>query len=244
MRTLELKEKPFLLNSYQKVEPHLSHFDEFIDQDTLVTVNEDPVLLYKRTDDFDELGYLLSNLEYQSTRSAGIETKSLSFGYLPGEEPHNKLGCGRTKLFREDEPVKLLLEDAANDLSKAYEKEFPKRYADHTANADHFFQDRWRIGASPYTNGIINQTNALPYHHDEGNFKTALTSNICFRENALGGYLSLPQLGVGVECAHNSIVLFDGQKYFHGVTPITLKNNGYRITCLFYSLVNIWKCKT
>ena len=67
---------------------------------------------------------------------------------------------------------------------------------------------------------------------------------VAFKSNTKGGYLSLPQYGVGFEIANNSLMLFDGQKILHGVTPFKLLSKAaYRISIVYYSLQQMWKCE-
>jgi hypothetical protein len=65
-----------------------------------------------------------------------------------------------------------------------------------------------------------------------------------FKSNVKGGHLAIPEYDIGLEIANNSVVLFDGQKICHGVTPITLKSkNAYRYTVVYYTLQQMWKCQ-
>jgi hypothetical protein len=67
---------------------------------------------------------------------------------------------------------------------------------------------------------------------------------VAFKSNIKGGYLSIPEYDVGLEIATNSVLLFDGQKILHGVTPIKLLNkNSYRFTIVYYTLKSMWNCE-
>ena len=67
---------------------------------------------------------------------------------------------------------------------------------------------------------------------------------VAFKSNTKGGYLSLPQYDVGFEIANNSLMLFDGQKILHGVTTFKLlSKDAYRISIVYYSLQQMWKCE-
>jgi hypothetical protein len=66
---------------------------------------------------------------------------------------------------------------------------------------------------------------------------------IILKKDMQGGYLSLPEFGIGVECSNNSLFLFDGQGILHGVTPFKkLSLDSYRYSIVYYSMQQIWKC--
>ena len=68
---------------------------------------------------------------------------------------------------------------------------------------------------------------------------------LAFKKDTLGGFLSLPEYGIGLEIADNSVLIFDGQNITHGVTPITkLGKESYRYTVVYYSLQQMWHCLT
>jgi hypothetical protein len=95
-----------------------------------------------------------------------------------------------------------------------------------------------------YTSGIINENNPLKYHFDAGNFKGTWSAMFGFRKKTEGGYLSLPEIEIGIEIKNNSLLLFDGQSLLHGVTPIKmLEKDSKRYTIVYYSLQQMWNCK-
>ena len=67
---------------------------------------------------------------------------------------------------------------------------------------------------------------------------------VAFKSNTKGGYLSIPEYDIGLEIANNSILLFNGQKILHGVTPFKLlSKNAYRYSIVYYTLQQMWKCE-
>jgi hypothetical protein len=66
---------------------------------------------------------------------------------------------------------------------------------------------------------------------------------IVFKQYTEGGRLSCPEYGVKFEVADNTIIIFDGQKILHGVTPIKhLNKAAYRYSVVYYSLAQMWNC--
>jgi hypothetical protein len=103
--------------------------------------------------------------------------------------------------------------------------------------------NEWAIRDTPFTSGIINKNNPLKYHFDAGNFRGMYSCMVGFKQDVGGGFLALPDYGVAVEIAHNSVFMFDGQEILHGVTPIRrLSTKAFRYTIVYYSLQQIWKC--
>jgi hypothetical protein len=103
--------------------------------------------------------------------------------------------------------------------------------------------DDWKIGDTPFTSGIINKNNQLPYHFDAGNVKNVWSNMVVFKKDVTGGCLACPELGITFELKDNSVLMFDGQNILHGVTPFNKTSpNGYRYSIVYYSLLPMWNC--
>lgn len=126
-------------------------------------------------------------------------------------------------------------------IAKVYKQYLPDEYLDHMEKAKGILTD-YMVDASPFTSGIVNKNSALTYHRDEGNIPDTMSCMLALKKEQSGGYLSFPQLNLAFECCNNSLLFMDGQKWIHGVTPITLSNNGYRYTIVFYTLKGMFKC--
>ena len=65
-----------------------------------------------------------------------------------------------------------------------------------------------------------------------------------FKQGISGGYLAVPEVGLGFEIGDRSLLLFDGQGLLHGVTPITKRSeNAKRYSIVYYSLQQMWNCE-
>ena len=128
-------------------------------------------------------------------------------------------------------------------ISGLYSQFTPEVYEQHMAITKEKVLDEWAIRNTPFTSGIINKNNPLKYHFDSGNFKNVYSCMAVFKRGTKGGFLSMPEYGVGVSLPHNSVFMFDGQSVLHGVTPITKESpTDTRYSIVYYSLQQIWNC--
>jgi len=130
-------------------------------------------------------------------------------------------------------------------LTNEYRKAFPDVFYNHKEVVENKILSEWRIGNSIFTSGIINKNNQLKYHLDSGNIKGMMSNMVCFKRKVVGGYLAIPEYDLLLECADNTVVIFDGQKIMHGVTQIKhTADDSYRYTIVYYSLQQMWNCLT
>lgn len=133
---------------------------------------------------------------------------------------------------------------AAPAIDSHYRKFFPEVHGRHRAAASEV-REQWMIPGSVFTSGIVNYNNPLQYHFDAGNFSQVCSAMIGFRHKTQGGHLACPELGIAFEIGDRSLILFDGQKLLHGVTPIKrLADDAFRFTIVYYSLKQMWNCDT
>ena len=186
----------------------------------------------------------LMTVKYETNRRiAGLITHSRIFGYRPREQIRNTY-CSSASLASKQPSQHAEIIQFAHVLTKYYKKFVPKMYKKHQGIADDNVLEDWMIKGTPFSSGIVNKNNELHYHYDAGNFKDVYSNMVAFKSNIKGGHLSIPEYGVGLEIATNSVLLFDGQKILHGVTPIKLLNkNSYRYTIVYYTLKAMWNCE-
>jgi len=186
----------------------------------------------------------LMTIKYDKNRRiAGLITKSRIFGYKPREKIRNDF-CTSTMLSKQSPKEHKLICDYAKVITKIYKKHCGEVFDEHAAITEEKLLPEWTISGTPFSSGIVNKNNALHYHFDSGNFKNVYSNMVAFKSNTKGGYLSLPKYDIGLEIANNSLLLFDGQKILHGVTPFKLlSENAYRYSIVYYSLQQMWKCE-
>ncbi len=191
-----------------------------------------------------ELLKALLTIKYdKNKRLAGLITKSRIFGFKPREKIRNDF-CTSTQLARESPKEHEIICGFAKEISKYYRKFCGEIYTDHEEITKSKLLPEWTLEGTPFSSGIVNRNNALHYHFDSGNFKNVYSNMVAFKSNVKGGYLSIPQYDIGMEIANNSLMLFDGQKILHGVTPFKLlSKDAYRLSIVYYSLQQMWKCE-
>ncbi len=179
----------------------------------------------------------------KSWRTAGLVTTSRIFGYRPREVKRNDF-CSSASMASQHPAEHKLVCDFGKLLTKYYKKYCGDVYAKHAEITKEKVLPEWQIEDTPFTSGIINKNNELAYHYDRGNFSDLYSNMVAFKHNIQGGFLSIPEYDIGIKIANRSVLLFDGQKILHGVTPIKkLARDAYRYTIVYYTLKRMWGCK-
>jgi len=191
----------------------------------------------------DVLMALMSIKYDKNKRLKSLITHSRIIGWRPREQIRNNY-CSSSSMARKEPKQHAILIQFAHVLTKYYKEFVPEMFKKHQQIADDNILPEWTITDTPFSSGIVNKNNELHYHYDAGNFKDVYSNMVAFKSNIGGGFLSLPEYDVGLEIATNSVLLFDGQKILHGVTPIKLFNaNSFRYTIVYYTLKAMWTCE-
>ena len=239
---------PIDLAEYRKRGAKDSDTNELISEPTRwVDQTGKPIVVYTRVDPLMLAGLrnALLQVKYaESTRSGGMVSRSRIFGYSPRIAVRN-LAC-RLVSLASDQP------DQHQEICKAgriawneYQRYNPDLAGNHSKLTAEHVLDQWKIHSTPFTSGIANHNNPLVYHFDSGNFKNVWSAMFVLKHGVSGGHLSIPELGIRLECSDSSLVLFDGQSLLHGVTPIIKHSpNSYRYSVVYYSLQGMWHCQT
>ena len=225
-----------------------------LDSDYTTLIKESCIIMDKDTgalvgvyivmDETSKLLKALMSIKYDTNhRLAGLVTHSRIFGYKNREKIRNDF-CSAAQLSKESPDHHRTICDFARELTKIYKKHCGAVFDDHMSIAKEKILPEWTIKGTPFSSGIVNKNNQLHYHYDSGNFKNVYSNMVGFKSNLKGGHLAIPEYDIGLEIANNSIVLFDGQKLLHGVTPFKLLNDkSYRYTVVYYTLQQMWKCE-
>ena len=95
---------------------------------------------------------------------------------------------------------------------------------------------KWRFG-DLFTSSISNFNINANYHRDTGNLQNTVNFIFTKRNNSTGGCLNVPDFGITVEQADNSLLVYPAWQNIHGVTPIIpTGEGGYRNSLVFYPL--------
>jgi hypothetical protein len=249
METLRLKRRNIDVDEYIKRTALESDYETLIEEPcVLVDADDGKVKII-----YDHLGSLdtsnivsaLKDIRYdQGQRARGLVSRSRIFGYRPRLEMRADF-CSSTSMAVEHKTEHALVSEFALKLEEYYKTYNPEGYALHRQLSEEKVKTAYRIqGKSVFTSGIINKNNPLKYHFDTGNFTDVYSCMVVFKGGGIsGGYLSVPEYGVGFKLPNNSIFLFDGQSILHGVTPIKFESaQSYRYSIVYYSLKRMWQC--
>lgn len=232
------------LSAYKMRSAKVGDYHTLVIDDTLVYEGERLMIASVALDlDCTVLVDALQNIQYQSNhRTDGLPTTSRIFGYSP-RNTLRKDFCSATALAKEQPEYHAIVAEYAAKVADYYRSLNPDLYGQHTTSTDGHVIGDYRIKDSPFTSGIINKNNPLKYHFDTGNIKDVWSAMLVFKQDVEGGYLSVPEYGLGFELKHNSLFMFDGQSLLHGVTPIKrLTKNAFRYSIVYYSLREMWNC--
>jgi len=176
----------------------------------------------------------------KTTRASGMATVDAIFGYKPRNSFRRSYCSSSAMSYKEPKQHEIFVE-AAEEISKIYKKLLPERYDNHVESAKIFDKD-WKLNNTPFTSGVLNVNNQLPYHVDRGNIDGVYSNMVSFCRNKTGGSLHIPLYGLKIDIVDKKLVMFDGQNIVHGVEPFKLGDGGYRYTAVYYSLKEMWRC--
>jgi len=247
MRTITLKKHEIVLKDYKYRTAVESDYTRLINEDCIL-IDEDTGkiigIYFKLPETPSALLMAIMSIRYdKNKRLQGLITHSRIFGWRPREKIRNDY-CSSASMSMTEPKQHAIIVEFAKTLTKYYKEFAPNIFNSHKEIADDNIMKDWLIEDTPFSSGIVNKNNELHYHHDAGNFKDVYSNMVAFKSNVKGGFLSMPEYDVGLEIATNSVLLFDGQKILHGVTPIKLLNkNSYRYTIVYYTLKAMWNCE-
>lgn len=245
MKTIEIAKKEIDYKALKKRYVDESNLGQIIKDDTIITNNGKPVILYinLKNEQTKYLRQACKNIKFaENTRTAGLKTRSAIFGYNP-RNAIRKDYCSSTAMSYNSPNEHAVFCQFAEYLESIYEKYFPETYKEHLELSRKEILKDWRLSGGAFTSGIVNKNNRLKYHFDSGNFEGVLSNMVAFKKNCSGGYLHLPEYDCSLEIADNSLSVFDGQQILHGVSKFNAGINGYRYSVVYYTLKQMWNCE-
>jgi len=173
-------------------------------------------------------------------RLSGIAATNRAFGFLEPRPLRQQWVVSRSALSRDHAELDAILRRFANVCWSVFVDHAPKEAEQHLGLVSDSVHPDWLLAGVPWTSGIINHTNVLPYHRDSGNVKNAWSAMLTLREGVGGGGLHLPEYDATLGTPNGSIVIFNGQDVWHGVTPIESSGpRSYRFTLVWYTKAGI-----
>lgn len=221
---------------------------KMIDGDTIVMLNGEIVAVYqKATCDLSALRSAALALKFSSyVRTSGLVTQTEGINASP-RNPTRTNKCTKTKMHRQQPLIHKVFLKYARKMAVDYRRYFPARYAtqvkrSYTGVTKVLFD--YLIPGTSFTGGVVNKNSQLGFHRDRANTTDGMSCMFILKQGISGGELILPELGIGFACQDGYVLLFDGQKYIHGVTPFQAipGRKGYRITIVFYNSKGMHLC--
>lgn len=248
MRELHVNSREIALDDYRGSYADDSHVSEMVAEPCAVFVDgaDTPSIVYLELDDrLPQAVAALRRINYPTTsRTSGMLSTSRTFGYAPKLVVRGEETCRVTKLAMEDPAAHAAICDLGLLVEEHYRRLNPSLYEQHSEIVDKVLPE-WRLHEGVFTSGIINRNNKLPYHFDRGNFADCWSNMLVFKSGCAGGDLTCPEIGLGFRLRDHSLLMFDGQRILHGVTPFRItRRDGYRFSVVFYSLAQMWRCET
>lgn len=209
-------------------------------------------LVLDQSEFFDGLGAALRGLEWDDAsegqrnsqaRLSGIRYMSRVFGFTEPKPLRRRYGCSAAAITAQVPYVANALAQFTTTAWSAIGDHAPVEAMVHDELVRSRIHPDWRIGGLPFTSGIINNTAALPYHRDSGNIRGTWSAMLVLRRGVDGGALHLPEYDVTFATQDRSLILFDGQAAYHGVTPLRkVRRDGYRFSMVYYAKSAIGQC--
>ena len=177
-------------------------------------------------------------------RSSGVRNMSRTFGMASRSVVLKRESCRPASLAWDFPQAQMVLNGAAEALGNTLKELLPEIHEHDSAVLEQVLPE-WRMTEdSLWTSGVINQSSQLPYHRDRANFETWSAMPVV-RRGMSGGHLTFPEYGITVNCRDGWALYFNGNRYVHGVTPMTAKTkDGYRYSIVFYALRGMKDCHT
>ncbi len=247
MRFIDVEKADITLPEFVNRAPTEEDCAWLIDEDTTLVADGVPVLVYQTNAgdpaETARIGQLLQRIPYDKTvRVKKLVTQSRTIGFQPRSTIRRDF-CTTAKLATEDPELHGLLCAYAAKAVGVYQASGPEILERHMAKVGEKVREEFVIPGTPFTSGIVNKNNPLMYHFDGGNDHDVWSAMFCLRDKTEGGRLALPEFGLKFAIANNSLLMFDGQKLLHGVTPILAGGKGaYRFTVVYYSRREMWNC--
>jgi hypothetical protein len=183
-------------------------------------------------------------------RAGRLRNQAVAFGMTPRRPTFQRDSCKITAMARDQPEVHAVIAGYAVTLGAMLEAVAPGIVARDRMTIAEIEAD-WRMAPdAAWTSGVINRTSQLPYHRDSMNFDAWVAMPV-LRDGVSGGYLHIPEYGLALSCRHGHVVIFNGFRLVHGVTPLTAvrparagRPGGYRYSVVYYALRGMKDCAT
>lgn len=249
MKQLTVKHKKLdreQITGYKNSKPQTEHVSTIIDDESMLYLGDKLIAVYKSVPfDTGELLKACHQLKFEPyKRTSGIITQTININAVPRNGLRDNI-CKLSRLAQRDIRKHDTFLEYGKKISTSYRRYFSSAYSSQvkeTYVGNQKTESYYLIKGTPFTSAVANKDCALNYHYDNANTKDGISCMIILKGNVAGGELILPELDIGFSCQDDFILLFDGQKYLHGVTEIIKSNGGYRYTIVYYNNKGMHLC--
>ena len=195
-----------------------------ITEDTLFILDGEPVGFYIKSFGGKMKQLLeIANKEFRSDnvpksimkRASGVEQYSTIIGSIPSSpmqrRPYPSISSVHRKKKAKDFIKAMMLLCRESEL--LIKKHLPNIYKKQKKVMEDNTAKRWRF-SDLYTSSISNYNISANYHRDTGNLKDTVNVIFSKRFDSEGGYLSVPDYDITIECADNSMICIQHGKVF------------------------------
>ncbi len=220
------------------------HYDIVIDEPTDIFVGKKLVCAYRKMP--SEILAVLNASTSQSkcaksSRTLGVNQMSAVFGALPRVACREDY-CRFSANTKSQPEIFFALSKVAKYLWQIYQDNFPEVSANFLSFVEGI-NDDWKKTGTPFTTINVNKNFAIGYHLDAANFGGVYSNVLITKKNVDGGLFVMPQFRLALAQSHGALVIVDGVKVPHGVTPIVPTSQDWeRSSVVFYTLANLKHC--
>ncbi len=181
-----------------------------------------------------------------SYRTDGLQSHSCTFGYQP-RIPLRRDYCSVADSAISTPVEHKVLIDYGRTSAMLYSRHLPELFRAQHDTVVASVGECWRENGVHFTSGIANDKNVLAYHCDAGNFPDTLSTMYTLTRDMgeKSGMLVIPEYKIALSFTGFELLIFNGARYMHGVTPIkSLNKNSMRYSVVYYALKSMAKCGT
>jgi hypothetical protein len=191
----------------------------------------------------EDLISAFKSIEYnKSARTGGLMSQARVLGYLGRITIRNDY-CRASDMADKHPREHAVFCNYARKATKIYSQWAPQQYAEQELLLAAKVKPAWRIPEASFTSGIVNWDNPLHYHTDSGNFPDTWNAMYATAFDCAGGHLVVPELRLAFSFHKPAFVIFEAQKFLHGVTPLQKRSSmAYRYSVVYYALQSLCQC--
>lgn len=156
--------------------------------------------------------------------SSSYKIRRNSYGWIRANNLMRRPKPTLSKATTEQPETYRILCEIASKIEEDYPNEFPYRDIEH------------RMGDTSFTGCVVNYSCAMTEHVDSINIPGSKSAMIVLKTpTTVGGALELTETGEKIHLKNHDLLIFEGSKHPHRVTPI----KGKRVSIVFFSNKNL-----